>query len=46
MYVPEQRCELDNLKEIELDHQNKMAESPKIEEKLNLTPAHQTYYLI
>ena len=46
MYVPKQRCHLENLKEIDLDHENKMAESSKIKEKPFWTPALQTEYLI
>ena len=35
--VPEQRCQLKNLEEIDLDHENKMTERSEIEEKPFLT---------
>ena len=36
--VPEQSCVLDNLEEIELEHENKMTKSSKNEENKHLTP--------
>ena len=46
VYVPEQSSALDNLKEIDLEHENKMTESSKSEENNFLTLSSRTYNLI
>ena len=46
LYVLEQSCALENLEEIELEHENKMTESSNSEENKQLTPSSRNFYLI